>query len=202
MSNESKAIKLNTLSDERLVGLLQSGGVGVLPTDTVYGLVCSASDKSAVERLYMLKHRENKPGTIIAANIDQIVNLGIKKRYLTAVEQFWPGSISIEIPHSVTYLNQNTGRQAFRVVKETKELLNMLSKTGALLTSSANHPGKPPANTIQEAQEYFGNSVDFYVDGGDLSARMPSTLVRIVDDTIEVLREGAVKIDETGKITL
>lgn len=192
---------LNTLSDNVLADLLQQGGVGVLPTDTVYGLVCRAADEGAVKRLYQMKSRENKPGTVIAARVQQLVELGIKARYLKAVEQFWPNAISIEIPHSIAYLNQSTGRQAFRVAKGPAELLNMLSITGPLLTSSANLPGKTPANNLAEAQNYFGDQVDFYIDGGNLSGQKPSTLIRIVDDAVEVLREGAVKIDEeTGRI--
>ncbi len=192
---------LNTLSDSFLVDSLQKGSVGVLPTDTVYGLVCRAADEMAVKRLYQMKSRENKPGTVIAANIDQLVELGIKARYLKAVEQFWPNAISVEIPHQIGYLSQNTGRQAFRVIKGPPELLNALSITGPLLTSSANLPGEPPANNLAEAQKYFGESVDFYVDGGDLSSQKPSTLIRVIDDAVEVLREGAVKIDEeTGRI--
>lgn len=192
---------LNTLSKNQLTDLLRAGGVGVLPTDTVYGLVCLASDKSAVERLYKIKHRENKPGTIIAANIDQIVSLGIKKRYLTAVERYWPGAISVVIPcgPELNYLHLGKLSLAIRIPDNKK--LNVLSKTGALLTSSANQPGEPPANTIQEALNYFGDTVDFYVDGGDLTGREPSTLIRVVDDAVEVLRPGAVKIDEeTGKV--
>lgn len=192
---------LNTLSDPALADLLLQGCVGVLPTDTVYGLVCRAADEDAVKRLYQIKSRENKPGTIIAANIDQLAELGIKMRYLKAIEQFWPNAISIEIPNSVTYLNQTTGRQAFRIVKGPQELLNMLSKVGPLLTSSANQPAEPPANNLTEAQAYFGDTIDFYVDGGDLSSQKPSTLIRIVDDAVEILREGAVKINEkTGRI--
>src|SRR5690606_15938573 len=140
-------------------------------------------------------------GTVIAASIDQLVELGVKARYLKAVEQFWPNPISIEIPNSINYLNQATGRQAFRVVNGSGDLLRLLKQTGPLLTSSANQPGEPPANNLTEAQAYFGDTVDFYVDGGDLSMQKPSTLIRIVDDAVEVLREGAVKIDETtGKI--
>ena len=51
-------------------------------------------------------------------------------------------------------------------------------------------PGEPPANTVTEAKAYFGDTVDFYVDGGNLGGRMPSTLIRIVDDAIEVVRQG------------
>lgn len=195
------AAVFSLLNDTKLAQLVSNGAVGVLPTDTVYGLVCRAADKKAVGRLYGLKKRENKPGTVIAASVDQLVELGIKARYLKAVEQFWPNSISVEIPNQIAYLNQSTGRQAFRIVKQPAELITLLNVTGPLLTTSANLPGEPPAGTITEAEKYFGDKLDFYVDGGDLSDREPSTLIRIVDDAVEVLREGAVKIDEsTGKV--
>lgn len=188
------------LNDPEVIALLESGKIGVLPSDTIYGVMARAADESAVEKLYKLKNREKKPGTIIAASIDQLEELGIKRRYLTAVAQYWPNPISIEIPHGVTYLNQGTGRQAFRIVAD-KTIRQFLEKTGPLVTSSANTPGDPPANTIAEAKKYFGDKVDFYVDGGDLSNRPPSTIIRIIDDAIEVVRPGAINIDENGRIT-
>ena len=188
-----------TLTHPKVIQLLKSGGVGVIPTDTVYGLVCRAADQDAVKKLYALKHRKLKPGTVIAANIDQLANLGIKKRYLKAVEQYWPGAISIEIPHSVAYLHQGTGRQAFRIPNDA-EVISLLEQVGPLQTTSANHPDAPTATTLTEAEEYFGNLVDFYVDGGNMDSRPPSTIIRIVDDAIEIIREGAVKINENGRI--
>lgn len=180
------------------IDILNNSGLAVIPTDTVYGLVCRAADKAAADKLYKLKSRENKPGTVVAASIDQLVDLGIKRRYLTAVEQYWPGAISIEIPHDLAYLNQGTGRQALRVVTD-KRLLDILAKTGPLLTSSANQPGEPTSKNIIDAKKYFGNKVDFYLDGGKIDGP-PSTLIRIVDDAVEVLREGAVKINPAGEI--
>lgn len=178
--------------------LQKPGTVGVIPTDTVYGLVARATDIAAVERLYRLKSRDHKPGTLIAANIGQFVDLGIPRRYLKAVEQFWPGAVSVEIHHSLGYLTMDTGRQAFRIPDDA-QLLDLLRVTGPLQTTSANQPGEPPANTVEEAKKYFGDQVDFYVDGGDLSGREPSTIIKIVDDAIEIIRMGAVKIDETGR---
>jgi L-threonylcarbamoyladenylate synthase len=185
----------NSLTDPQVVAALQAGAVGVLPTDTLYGLVCRAADKAAVTRLYTLKSRDHKPGTLIAANIDQLVELGIPRRYLTPVQQFWPGAVSVETPHHVDYLTQSTGRQGIRI-PDHPELLALLARTGPLQTTSANQPGEPPATVIADAQKYFGDSVDFYVDGGDLSDRLPSTIIRVIDDAIEVIRQGAVKIDE------
>jgi L-threonylcarbamoyladenylate synthase len=174
--------------------LQTAGAIGVIPTDTVYGVVARAADAKAVTRLYALKRREQKPGTIIAASIDQLVELGIKRRYLTAVSQFWPGAVSVEIPHSIDYLNQGTGRQAFRIPSDER-LLALLTQTGPLQTSSANEPGQPTSVNMQQARDYFADRVDFYVDGGDLSGNEPSTIIRVIDDVIEVIRQGAVTID-------
>ena len=186
------------LTDSALIADLKMGKVGVLPTDTVYGLVCEAGLPDAVKKLYQTKARDKKPGTVIAANVEQLVELGLKKRYLTAVEQYWPAAVSIVIPTSdpnLSYLHQDVGGLAVRVVGDSS-LVKLLEKTGPLLTSSANHPGQPPAHTVNDAQAYFENAIDFYVDGGNRSGEQPSTLIRVVDDAVEVLREGAVEIKE------
>lgn len=182
--------------------LMKPTAVGVIPTDTVYGIVARASDRDAVTRLYWLKHREHKPGTMIAANIDQLVELGFKRRYLQAVERFWPGAVSVVIPcPELEYLHQGVQSLAVRI-PENEKLRDLLAHTGPLLTSSANQPGEPPANTVAEARGYFGDAVDFYEDGGDISGMKPSTVIRMVDDAVEVLRDGAVKIDPgTGSVT-
>jgi tRNA threonylcarbamoyl adenosine modification protein (Sua5/YciO/YrdC/YwlC family) len=185
----------SSLLDEALIDAIKNGAVAVVPTDTVYGLVCRAADEDAVKRLYALKHRDHKPGTVVAANVDQLAELGIKRRYLTAVEQFWPGAVSVEIAHGLEYLNGGTGRQAFRIPDE-KNLRKLLEQTGPLLTTSANLPGEPTSTTVKEAQAYFGDKINYYADGGDLSGRPPSTIIRIIDDAIDVIRQGAVKIDQ------
>jgi L-threonylcarbamoyladenylate synthase len=182
--------------------LLKQGKIGVIPTDTVYGLVCMASDAQSVKRLYATKKRENKPGTVIAATTRQLEDLGLKYRYLKAVEQFWPGAVSVCIPTAdpaLTYLHMNSGSLAVRI-PDNGELLGLLEQTGPLQTTSANMPDEPVATTVAGAKKYFGQRVDFYVDGGDLSARQPSTVVRIVDDAIEVLRPGAVDIKPNNEL--
>lgn len=191
----------DSLSDPKLVEMLKNGAVGVLPTDTIYGLACSAHMSESVQRLYKLKQRENKPGTLIAANIDQLVELGIPKRYLTAVEQYWPNPISVVVPSvpSLAYLDMGKMSLAVRIPAD-EHIANLLQKTGPLQTSSANLTGEKTAVNLSEAKAYFGDEVDFYVDGGDLSNRKGSTVIRVIDDAVEVIREGAVKINEKGEI--
>lgn len=182
--------------------MLKEGKIGVLPTDTVYGLVCIAENQSSVKRLYELKKREQKPGTIIAANIEQLVALGIKARYLKAVEHYWPNPISIVIPnHELSYVHQGVGSIAVRIPSDNN-LHNLLLKTGPLVTSSANQPGMPEAVNVGQAERYFKGAVDFYVDGGDLSSRKPSTIIRVVDDAVEIIRQGAVTVKENGELEI
>lgn len=188
---------MNLQNDRQAVAMLQAGGIGVIPTDTLYGVVARAADRQAVARLYALKQREHKPGTVIAASVQQLIDLGVDEGSLRRIEQWWPGSLSIEIysGSELSYLHQETGRQGFRVVADERTR-RILEQTGPLLTSSANLPGETPAATIEEAHGYFGDEVDFYVDDGDRSSRPPSTIARITDRGVEIIRQGAVIIPE------
>lgn len=187
--------------DNVLQQLQKPGTVGVIPTDTIYGIVCRAADRDAAARLYRVKRREGKPGTVIAADVNQLVELGLKARYLKPVEQYWPGAVSVIIPSGaeLDYLHQRKGGLAVRI-PDNAQLQALLRQTGPLLTSSANMPGEPPANTLEQSKAYFGDNIDFYIDGGDLSSQASSTVLRIVDDAVEVLRQGAVRIDEAGRV--
>ena len=188
------------LTDPHIPALLKEGKIGVIPTDTVYGVVCDASNEAAVQRLYAAKHREGKPGTVIAASVEQLVQLGLKARYLKAVEKFWPGPISVIIPsYDLHYLHLGKLSVAVRI-PAPEDINTLLTLTGPLLSSSANITTQPVATTIEQAQQYFGDTVDFYIDGGDMSAHKASTLLRVLDDAIEVLRHGDVDVDEAGHI--
>ncbi len=189
------------LSNSAITEQINNGAVGVLPTDTIYGLVCSARLPVAVQRLYGLKSREDKPGTVITASIDQLVELGIPRRYLKAVEQYWPNPITIVIPVGTLHPEIHLGKGSIAVrIPKDDDLIELINMTGPLLTTSANHPGKPPAVNIEQARAYFDDTVDFYVDGGDFSNHKASTIIRVVDDAIEVLREGAILVNEAGEI--
>jgi L-threonylcarbamoyladenylate synthase len=195
-------IMLSSLHDPQLPQLYATGSVGIIPTDTIYGLSASAHNAQAVERLYKLKNREQKPGTVIAANVAQLKDLGVAEEYLHQIAHLWPNPLSIELPvgEDLAYLGQGTGHGAFRVVAD-KTVRALLEQTGPLLTSSANHPGQPAANNIAESLAYFSDHVDFYVDGGERANRPPSTVIRLQHDgRIEVIRAGAVTINEQGEI--
>ncbi|HKX24475.1 MAG TPA: L-threonylcarbamoyladenylate synthase [Candidatus Saccharimonadales bacterium] len=184
---------MNLSNDEQVVHILLRGGVGVMPTDTVYGLVALASNAEAVDRIHELKHREGKPGTVIAASAEQLLSLNLSSRDIMAAAPLWPSALSIILkPEADTLPHLHQGLGDFPVRIPADDRLNaLLLLTGPLATSSANTAGQAPANTAHEAWKIFGDMVDFYVDGGDLSGRLPSTVARVTDHGIEVLRQGA-----------
>lgn len=190
----------DSVTDPQVIAKLAAGGVGILPTDTIYGIVASAADRQAVERLYDLKRREGKPGTVIAANQAQLVELGVDPQVIGEVAHLWPNPISVEllVDDNLDYLSQGTGHCAFRLVADPL-LRDLLLATGPLLTSSANHPGEPSSLDVAQAQAYFGDQVDFYVDGGERRA-LPSTVVRYRSGHFTTLRPGPVTVDAGGQI--
>ncbi|HSX32176.1 MAG TPA: L-threonylcarbamoyladenylate synthase [Candidatus Saccharimonadales bacterium] len=190
-------LTISSIQDPQLAELLRKGSVGVIPTDTIYGLCTLASNHNAVARMYALKNREQKPGTLIAASVDQLIALGIDEPTLRSVADNWPNPISIIIPSppSLAYLDLELGGLAVRIPKD-EALRKLIETVGVIVTTSANDPGKPPANNLAEATGYFGDAVDFYVDGGDLSGRIASTVARATDTGLVVLRQGAVAVRE------
>ena len=179
---------------DQVARLLERGRVGIMPTDTVYGLVALAADPHAVGRFYALKNREQKPGTLIAANESQLIHLGVPQTEIDKVSRWWPNPLSAVLPvDGHGYLHQHVGTLAMRITADI-QLAELLHSVGPIITSSANQPGQPPATTIEEAIAYFGDDVDFYVDGGTIRHVLPSTIVRPTADGVEVLRQGGVTL--------
>lgn len=186
----------NSLLDPELIRLLGEGAIGVIPTDTVYGLVACASSKTAIEKLYSVKSRERQPGTTIGASISQLKKLGFPEETLLRAEKYWPDAVSIEMSAGdiPKYLSTNQQYMAARIPNH-KDLKSLLEQVGPLMTTSANAPKDTTSTDIKMAQNYFGDTIDFYVDGGDLSDRPPSTIIGIrPDQSVVVYRQGAVII--------
>jgi L-threonylcarbamoyladenylate synthase len=190
--------------NQNIVSLIRKGGVGVIPTDTIYGIVGSALNKKTVERIYRLRKRNpKKPMIVLISSVADLKRFGVRINSKTSriLKKLWPGKVSVILPlvrsqkskvKSLKYLHRGTNTLAFRLPKPAV-LRKFLEKTGPLVAPSANWEGKPPATTIREAKKYFGNKMDFYVDGGKLKS-LPSTLVVIHGKRVKILRKGAGRI--------
>jgi L-threonylcarbamoyladenylate synthase len=178
--------------------ILQNGGIGIIPTDTIYGISASAFSRTAVSRIYRAKkRRSNSPFIVLVSSINDLkkFDIGLDQNEERFLRRYWPGKVSVILPCSskkFSYLHRGTRSVAFRM-PQYPVLRNLMRATGPLVSSSANITGKPSATTIKEASSYFKDAVDFYVDKGKLKS-LPSTLVRLRRGTPLIIREGAVKL--------
>lgn len=173
--------------------ILKQGGVGVLATDTIYGLVGSALSSSTVDRVYALKQRNHtKPLIVLIAQIEDVEQFGVilSEKLKTELEQYWPGPYSILLPtidDQFEYIHRGTDQIAFRI-PDKPDLLEVLKQTGPLVAPSANMEGMPPAKNIHEARSYFGTDVNFYVDEGELKNKA-STILSFDGENVVIERE-------------
>lgn len=171
--------------------MLIKGGVGVIATDTLYGLVACAQNPNAVKRVYLLKGRTpNKACLILISSVDDLGKFGVTPSVKTKgyLNEHWPGPISIimDCPgEELSYLHRGTNSLGFRLPAK-RSLRQLLALTGPLIAPSANPEGQPPAKNITQAKDYFGSKVNFYVAGKTISKA--SKIVRISSDDVEVLR--------------
>ncbi len=167
-----------------IIEILKHDGVGVIATDTVYGVVARLLSPAAVQRIYEVKHSDiNRPvGTILVASTDQLKGI-VSDADIDAAAQYWPGptSVILSVSDELEYAHKGLGSLPFRVPADP-QLIKILEQTGPLATSSANLPAQPPAVTVDQAENYFGDAVDFYDDGGDLSDRKSSKIIKFLDD--------------------
>lgn len=183
-----------TFHDTQLPEEIKRGAVGVIPTDTLYGVVASALNPEAVERVYALKGRDgNKPCIILIDRPEAIATFGVSKEAIAKVAHVWPAPLSIifnRLDPKFSYLAREGKLPPFRVPADTA-LREFLARSGPLIAPSANMQGESPATTAQEAKAIFGEHIDFYVDGGH-KAGAPSTLVQAGPaGELTVVRQGA-----------
>ncbi len=181
---------------KKITSIIKKGGVAVIKTDTLYGIVGLATDQHVVDRIYTIKKRDLlKPVVVLIHDLSEIEKLGIvlSEKFKDITKLHWPGKVSIIVsaPESVNlhYLHKGTGGVAFRVPDDS-ELRELLEETGPLVAPSANPEGLSPAKNIKEAMEYFGDAVDFYQDRGECTNEKPSKIIRVNESfDVEIIRE-------------
>ncbi len=191
---------MNTRDWGEAAAVIGEGKLGVIPTDTLYGVVCQALRLESVERLYRVRGRSpSKPCIVLIPAIESLEHFGITlgRDVRARLAEWWPGAVSVILPvpeERYAYLHRGLETVAFRL-PDHSGLLGLLGQTGPLVAPSANPEGLPPAKTVDEAEAYFGGNVDVYLDGGRLSGE-PSTLVAFEEGHLTVLRQGTVRIIE------
>ncbi|MCD8495165.1 MAG: threonylcarbamoyl-AMP synthase [Candidatus Pacebacteria bacterium] len=179
--------------------ILRQGGIGILPTDTLYGIVASVFHSDAIARVYELKGRTpTKPCIILIADITDLDQFPIdlnsfQKDFL---RKHWPAPLSVILDLNQDLfadIHRGTLSLAFRIPKD-EHLREFLRISGPLIAPSANREGETPAATCDEARHYFPRGIDVYSDGGVIHNTEPSTIIHLHDDGYTLVRQGAYTI--------
>ena len=184
-------MSFETTTWEEAARRLASGEVGVIPTDTLYGIVGSALKPATIERIYDLRKRErDKPLIVLISDWTDFdrFQIVIPDRTHILLNKIWPGPVSVIVSAgspALAYLHRGTNSIAFRMPAKPA-LRECLKQTGPLVAPSANLAGEASAVTAQEAYEHFGDQV-FYVDEGTLD-NPASALVDARMDPWRILR--------------
>lgn len=181
---------------QQAINPLLANEVVIMPTDTIYGLVCRAVSVDAVEHIYTLKNRDlTKPPVILIASYDDLDTLGInlspfQKEYSHDV---WPGGVSLIIDvresdrERLAYLHRGQNSLAIRMT-DLPWLVALIREVGPLATSSANIAEQPFAHSVEEAYGYFTDTIATYVDDGPRPDATPSRIIDLRNDAVVIVR--------------
>lgn len=208
-------LKLNkhTLQEavDRALDVLRDGGIIAYPTETFYGLGVKFDVPDSLERLYDLKKRPKEKAMPLIIGDRSLLRMIVSEKWIENVppvadpliRRFWPGPLTLLFPAKQglsEYLTADTGKVAARVPGESFAL-HLATRAGFPITAtSANISGKPPAINTADVTGYFGDALDLVIDGGPTPGGLPSTIVDVSGDMLEIVREGAINRKEIEKI--
>jgi tRNA threonylcarbamoyl adenosine modification protein (Sua5/YciO/YrdC/YwlC family) len=166
---------------------LRRGSLAVIPTETVYGLAGDPRVPGVLDRMFAAKGRDRaKPIPFLAASLEAVTACGAELNELEEklARRFWPGPLTL-------VLGVGGGTEGFRVPDHAVALALLRETGGVLRATSANLSGEPPALTAAAALEALGSAVDVALDGGPVAGGIPSTVVKVENGKIRILRAGA-----------
>ena len=195
-------IKIHPVNPEprlirRAVDILRSGGIIIYPTDTVYGMGCSAEDKNAIERIYLVKRqRQDKPYSFVCSDLKHISEYAhVSNQAFKAMKHLIPGPYTFilpaakmkQLPKILVSRRKTVGIR----VPDSPITLALVRELGhPILSTSVSLEDGTLLNDPDSISERFNNQVEMIIDGGVLTSD-PSSVIDLTEDEPRVVRVGA-----------
>ena len=181
------------------VNMLNNGGIVSYPTETFYGLGVKFDREDSLQKLYEIKQRsDDKALPIIIGSRDSLSQIvsSVNDKAVSLMNRFWPGPLTLILRAKKSlssYITAGTHSVAVRIPGESFALRLAQYAGFPITATSANPSGKTPAHDAETVLQYFGNRIDLIIDGGVTKGTLPSTIVDVRGENIEIVREGAIK---------
>ena len=182
---------------EAAVTAVKNGGLAVIPTDTSYAVICDAFNTAAITKLRMAKKQVSDLALPVAAasieTIRGVANFSVAANDLACA--FWPGTLTI-LTVAQDSLSWNLGQPGTALavrVPHNELALAVLREIGPTVMTGAQLAGEVAIQNVEQARAALGESVDVYIDGGQLSGQ-DSTVIDASTDQIRLIRKGALTL--------
>lgn len=178
------------------VKVLEAGGVIALPTDTLYGIGCALDRAEAVDRIHAMRGIDvvRRPLTFLLPDIGEVARwANVTGNSFRVLSRIFPGPYCVELSASSRvpnpYLHPERNTVGIRIPDHAlcEKLLWSLGRP--ILTATAKARDGRVLTTAEEIRREYGGELDLILDAGALTGP-PSTVVSLVDDWVQVLREG------------
>lgn len=187
---------------DRALKVLCGGGVIAHATETCYGFACDARNEQAVQRLYALKKMSrSKPISLLVSDCAMARQYAIfDKSALALAKKYWPGPLTLVLKRKKAlpaWINPNEATVGLRVSGHRLSRALCQALGGPLTTTSANISGLSPPYSVSAIRRQFRgqrNKPDFFLDSGRLKKNPPSTVARVTQEKIEIIRPGPIKL--------
>lgn len=207
---KSKYIKVTKKTDgiKDAANAIKDGNLVLFPTETVYGIGANALDENAVSKIFEAKGRAgDNPLIVHICNLDMLKRL-IKEKEINSIEKklidnFWPGPLTIIfnkdkcIPYNVTAGLETVGIR-FPSNKIAQELIR--ESDCPIAAPSANVSGKPSGTKIEDIIAELDGKVEYILDEGITDIGVESTVIRVINNKVHILRPGKVTKEDIENI--
>jgi tRNA threonylcarbamoyl adenosine modification protein (Sua5/YciO/YrdC/YwlC family) len=178
----------------KAVQVLRDGGIVVYPTDTAYGMGCDLFNKRGIERIYEIKRRSRtQPFSFICSDLSDISNYAVVTNYAYKImKRLLPGPYTFILGASrlVPKILLPKRKEVGIRIPDHEVCLSLVREFGGpIISTTVRLPDEEILTDPEIIEERIGHSVDLVIDSGILSPEL-STVVSLVDDTPEILREG------------
>ncbi|MFA3783988.1 L-threonylcarbamoyladenylate synthase [Melioribacteraceae bacterium 4301-Me] len=190
--------------------IIKSGGLVAFPTETVYGLGADGLNPIAVAKIFEVKKRPQFNPLILHISdlkmLYKITNYN-SKLIDRLIKEFWPGPLTLVLPKKDIVPNIVTAGNPTVAIRmpDHKVALELIKKSGVPIAApSANVFSKLSPTTAQHVENQLGEKVNLILDGGKCRVGVESTIIKIDNKGVELLRPGGIPIEEieiyTGKL--
>lgn len=178
--------------------IIKSGGLVLFPTETVYGLGANGLDETAVKKIYLAKGRNfNNPINLLVSSKEMIESItkNITPLEYKLMDIFFPGPFTIILNKHDIIPNIVTAGQASVGIRMPSGIIaqKLVEFSGVPIAApSANISGKISGTNFENILDDFKDKIDCAIDGGNSEIGIESTIIKVIDGTVHILRPGSI----------